>query len=66
MPAIRLNAVLPLRHRRSIAASTSIWTAQGWLFVAAVIDLFSRRVIGLIDGRNDNGSVRHRHPKIAI
>src|SRR5205814_2921144 len=23
-----------------------IWTAEGWLYVAAVIDLFSRRVVG--------------------
>lgn len=25
---------------------TYIWTAEGWLYVAAVIDLFSRRVVG--------------------
>jgi len=29
-----------------IADFTYIWTAQGWLYVAAVIDLFSRRVVG--------------------
>ena len=23
-----------------------LWTAEGWLYVAAVIDLFSRRVVG--------------------
>jgi putative transposase len=23
-----------------------IWTAEGWLYVAAVVDLFSRRVVG--------------------
>ncbi|GBQ50325.1 hypothetical protein AA18890_3293 [Komagataeibacter europaeus LMG 18890] len=23
-----------------------IWTAEGWLYLAVVIDLFSRRVIG--------------------
>ena len=23
-----------------------MWTAEGWLYVAAVIDLFSRRVVG--------------------
>ena len=26
--------------------STYIWTVEGWLYVAAVIDLFSRRVVG--------------------
>ena len=25
---------------------TYIWTAEGWLYVAVVIDLFSRRVVG--------------------
>ena len=29
-----------------VADFTYIWTAQGWLYVAAVIDLFSRRVVG--------------------
>lgn len=23
-----------------------VWTAEGWLYVAAVVDLFSRRVVG--------------------
>src|SRR5258707_12891054 len=25
---------------------TAIWTSEGWLYLAAVLDLFSRRVIG--------------------
>jgi putative transposase len=29
-----------------IADFTYIWTAEGWLYVAAVVDLFSRRVVG--------------------
>lgn len=29
-----------------IADFTYIWTAEGWLYVAAVIDLFSRRLVG--------------------
>lgn len=32
--------------RKWIAGFTYIWTAEGWLYVAAVIDLFSRRVVG--------------------
>jgi len=31
---------------RAHADFTYIWTAEGWLYVAAVIDLFSRRVVG--------------------
>jgi putative transposase len=33
-------------NKRWIADFTYIWTAEGWLYVAAVIDLFSRRVVG--------------------
>lgn len=33
-------------NRKWVADFTYIWTAQGWLYVAAVIDLFSRRVVG--------------------
>ena len=33
-------------NRKWIADFTYIWTAQGWLYVAAVIDLYSRRVVG--------------------
>jgi putative transposase len=29
-----------------VADFTYIWTAEGWLYVAAVVDLFSRRVVG--------------------
>ena len=29
-----------------MADFTYIWTLEGWLYVAAVIDLFSRRVVG--------------------
>ena len=25
---------------------TYLWTAEGWLYIAAVIELFSRRVVG--------------------
>src|SRR5207237_9761445 len=32
--------------RKWIADFTYVWTAEGWLYVAAVIDLFSRRVVG--------------------
>ena len=36
----------PAPNRRWIADFTYVWTAEGWLYVAAVIDLFSRRVVG--------------------
>ena len=33
-------------NQKWIAGFTYMWTAEGWLHVAAVIDLFSRRVVG--------------------
>ena len=33
-------------NQKWIADFTYIWTAEGWLYVATVIDLFSRRVVG--------------------
>jgi putative transposase len=50
------NAVAPNLLDRQFAAQapnskwvadfTYVWTAEGWLYVAAVLDLFSRRVVG--------------------
>ena len=36
----------PAANRKWIADFTYVWTAEGWLYVAVVIDLFSRRVVG--------------------
>lgn len=33
-------------NRRWVADFTYVWTAEGWLYVAVVLDLFSRRVVG--------------------
>ena len=44
---MRLQALkAPAPNRKWIADFTYVWTAEGWLYVAAVIDLFSRRVVG--------------------
>ena len=36
----------PAPNRKWIADFSYVWTAEGWLYVAVVIDLFSRRVVG--------------------
>jgi putative transposase len=36
----------PAPNRKWVADFTYIWTAEGWLYVAAVLDLFSRRIVG--------------------
>ena len=33
-------------NRRWVAEFTYIWTAEGWLYVAVVLDLFSWRIVG--------------------
>ena len=33
-------------NQKWVADFTYIWTSEGWLYVAAVLDLFSRRVVG--------------------
>ena len=33
-------------NQKWVADFTYIWTAEGWLYVAAVVDLYSRRVVG--------------------
>ena len=33
-------------NQRWVADFTYIWTAQGWLYCAVVLDLFSRRIVG--------------------
>lgn len=36
----------PSPNRKWAADFTYIWTGEGWLFLAVVVDLFSRRVVG--------------------
>jgi putative transposase len=36
----------PAPNRKWIADFTYIWTAEGWLYVAVVLDLFSRLIVG--------------------
>jgi putative transposase len=42
-----------------VSDTTYVWTAEGWWYVAAILDLFSRLVIGwAMDLRNDEQLVR--------
>jgi putative transposase len=50
-------AVAPnVLNRKWIADFTYVWTAEGWLCVAAVIDRFSRRVVGWSECRDDRAA----------
>ena len=48
-------------NQKWIADFTYIWTAEGWLYVSAVIDLFSRRVVGWSMSADD-GAAGHGRP----
>jgi transposase InsO family protein len=42
-----------------VSDTTYVWTAEGWLYVAVILDLFSRLVVGwAMDGHNDEQLVR--------
>ena len=43
-------ATVPGRDRVWVADATACWTAQGWLYLAVVLDLGSRRVVGWAAG----------------
>jgi putative transposase len=40
------NFAAPAPNRKWAADFTYIWTGEGWLYLAVVIDLYSRRVVG--------------------
>ena len=47
-------------NRKWIADFTYVWTAEGWLYVAAVIDLFFVLRRRLVDEGRDERATRHR------
>lgn len=55
-----------------VADVTNVWTSQGWLQVAAIMDLYARRIVGWASGRSANdtltvaalcNAIRQRRPK---
>lgn len=46
-------------NEKWVSDTTYVWTAEGWLYVAVILDLFSRLVVGWAMGRsNDEELVR--------
>ena len=39
---------------------TYVWTDEGWLYLAVFIDLFNRKVVGVVDGYSNNQKARYR------
>jgi transposase InsO family protein len=44
---VNRNFIVPAPDKTYVSDITYVWTMEGWLFVAAVLDLFSRGVVGL-------------------
>lgn len=45
---------VPLPNTAWVTDVTYIWTREGWLYLAAILDLFSRRVVGWAASRNND------------
>ncbi|MFH1875356.1 MAG: IS3 family transposase, partial [Candidatus Omnitrophota bacterium] len=44
---VNRNFIIPAPDKTYVSDITYVWTMEGWLFVAVVLDLFSRGVVGL-------------------
>jgi putative transposase len=69
---LRRNFKAAMPNRVWVTDVTSIWTFEGWLYLAAVIDLYSRRLVGWSMGSNCKDdltvaalqmAIELRHPK---
>jgi putative transposase len=49
-----------------VSETTSVWTAEGWLYVAAILDLFSRLVVGWAMGQNNDEELVRRALEMAL
>jgi putative transposase len=53
---LQRNFTAPAPNRVWVTDITYIWTREGWLYLAAILDLFSRRVVGWsLDSCMDRG-----------
>ena len=44
---LKQNFTAEQPNQRWVADITYVWTLEGWLYVACVLDLFSRKIVGL-------------------
>ena len=57
----------PAPNRRWVSDITYVWTRAGWLYLAVVLDLFSRRIVGwAMDSRLDTESLALRALHMAL
>jgi putative transposase len=72
---LQRNFTAPAPNRVWVTDITYIWTREGWLYLAAILDLFSRRVVGWsLDSCMDRGlalaalgmALRTRRPEAGL
>jgi transposase InsO family protein len=51
---LQRNFDVPLPNAAWVTDVTYIWTHEGWLYLAAILDLFSRRVVGWAASANND------------
>lgn len=65
----------PAPNSKWVTDITGVWTAEGWLYVAVVLDLFSRRVVGWAMAAHRDAewveqalhmALGHRHPAAGL
>ena len=49
-----------------VSDTTFIWTQQGWLYLAAIIDLYSRKIVGWSMDKRNNTNLVNQALKMAI
>jgi transposase InsO family protein len=53
-------------NQKWVGDITCIWTDEGWLFLAVIIDLFSRKIVGWNMSQSPNGELTAEALKMAI
>lgn len=57
---------VPAPNRAWVADISYLWTLEGWLYIAAVLDLFSRRVVGWAIAEHMRESLAHEALQMAL
>lgn len=55
-----------LPNTKWVSDTTYVWTAEGWLYVAAIVDLFSRLVVGWAMGPTNDEELVRRALEMAL
>jgi len=66
-PNLLAQAPAPTKPNQTWATDmTYVWTAEGWLYVAVLLDLWSRRVVGWATGATLHASLAQRALTMAV